>query len=50
MSAPNVVEVGPASNELDVILGTVIFVTFDQEIDPATVTDATFSLTGPGQD
>lgn len=49
MSAPNVVSVEPADSETDVILGTVIFVTFDQEIDPTTVTDATFSLTGPGQ-
>ena len=49
MAAPSVVSVEPADSETDVILGTVIFVTFDQEIDPTTVTDATFSLTGPGQ-
>lgn len=49
MSAPNVLSVEPADSATDVILGTVIFVTFDQEIDATTVTDATFSLTGPGQ-
>jgi hypothetical protein len=49
MAPPSVVSVEPADSETDVILGTVIFVTFDQEIDPTTVTDATFSLTGPGQ-
>ncbi len=39
MSAPTVVSVSPANNEADVILGTQITVTFDQPIDPATVSD-----------
>ena len=48
MAAPNVVELIPGNNETDVILGTPIVVTFDQEIDVTTINDATFSLTGPG--
>ena len=39
MSAPTVVSVSPANNDTDVILGTQITVTFDQPIDPATVSD-----------
>jgi Big-like domain-containing protein len=48
VSAPVVVSVEPGNAETDVILGTPIFVTFDQEIDATTITDATFCLTGPG--
>ena len=48
MSAPVVVSVEPGNAETDVILGTPIFVTFDQEIDATTITDATFCMTGPG--
>jgi Bacterial Ig-like domain len=48
VSAPVVLSVEPANSETDVILGTPIFVTFDQEIDATTVNDATFCLTGPG--
>lgn len=48
MSAPNVVAVEPGNSETDVVLGTPIIVTFDQEIDATTITDATFCLTGPG--
>ena len=48
MSAPVVLSVEPGNLETDVILGIPIVVTFDQEIDPATITDATFCLTGPG--
>ena len=48
MAAPNVVEVIPGNSETDVILGTPIIVTFDQEIDATSITDATFCLTGPG--
>ncbi len=39
MAAPVVVSVSPANNDTDVILGTQITVTFDQQIDPATVSD-----------
>lgn len=49
MAAPNVVSVSPGDQNTDVVLGTPIVVTFDQTIDTTTVTDATFSLSGPGQ-
>lgn len=49
MSAPVVIAVEPGDQDVDVILGTPIIVTFDQEIDATTITDATFALTGPGQ-
>src|SRR5690242_907834 len=49
MAAPTITSVSPANSETDVILGTQIKVTFDQLIDHATITDSTFSLTGPGQ-
>ena len=39
MAAPTVVSASPANNDTDVILGTQITVTFDQPIDPATVSD-----------
>lgn len=48
MSSPLVLSVSPGAAETDVVLGTQIVVTFDQEIDVTTVTEATFSLTGPG--
>ena len=49
MSAPLVVNVDPANNEVDVVLGTQITVTFDQAIDTTTIDESTFSVTGPGQ-
>lgn len=48
MAAPLVVSVSPAADETDVLLGTSLILEFDQEIDPATVTESTLSLTGPG--
>jgi hypothetical protein len=48
VSAPVVVSVEPGNLETDVILGIPIIITFDQVIDPTTVNDATFALTGPG--
>ena len=44
-----VVNVDPANNEVDVVLGTQITVTFDQAIDTTTIDESTFSVTGPGQ-
>lgn len=49
MSAPVVLSVIPAVDAQDIVLGAPIQVTFDQPIDPTTVTDATFILEGPGQ-
>lgn len=49
MAAPSVVSVNPAVNEKDVVLGTQVVITFDQEIDPSSITESTFALTGPGQ-
>lgn len=49
MSAPLVVNVDPANNEVDVVLGSQITVTFDQAIDTTTIDESTFSVTGPGQ-
>ena len=49
MSAPVILSVAPAPDETDVVLGRVIEVTFDQAVDPDTVTSATFALTGPGE-
>jgi hypothetical protein len=49
MPAPTVVAVTPIANSTDVVLGAPIVVTFDQLIDITTVSDATFSLQGPGQ-
>ena len=48
MSPPVVVSVEPSNLETDVILGIPIIISFDQVIDPTTVNDATFALTGPG--
>jgi hypothetical protein len=49
MSAPVVVSVNPPNLQSDVVLGAPIVVTFDQAVDTTTVTNATFSITGPGQ-
>jgi hypothetical protein len=49
MSAPLVVNVDPANNEVDVVLGTQITITFDQLIDTTTIDESTFSVIGPGQ-
>lgn len=49
MAAPNVSSVSPTANETDVVLGRKVRITFDQAIDPDTISDATFSLMGPGQ-
>ncbi len=49
MPAPLVVNVDPANNEVDVVLGTQITITFDQLIDTTTIDESTFSVTGPGQ-
>jgi Big-like domain-containing protein len=49
VSNPTVVSVTPANLATDVILGTTITVTFSTLINPATITTATFSLTGPAQ-
>jgi len=49
MSAPLVVNVDPANNEVDVVLGTQITITFAQLIDTTTIDESTFSVTGPGQ-
>lgn len=46
---PTVTSVTPTTDETDVVLGTQIIVIFSQLMDHATITDATFSLTGPGQ-
>lgn len=49
MPAPVVVSTVPNSGDTGVVLGAPIVVTFDQPVDPLTVTSATFSVTGPGQ-
>ena len=49
MAVPLVRNVSPSDAETDVTLGAQIVVTFDQKIDVTTVTESTFSLTGPGQ-
>jgi hypothetical protein len=49
MSAPVIVSTSPAAGEADVVLGRPVEIVFDQPVDPATVTAATFSLMGPGQ-
>jgi hypothetical protein len=45
---PLVLSVNPGVAETDVVLGTQIVITFDQAIDVTTLTEDTFSLTGPG--
>jgi hypothetical protein len=49
MSNPNVLSVTPANGASDVILGVPIVVTFDSLMNPTTINNATFSLTGPAQ-
>lgn len=49
MPAPTIVAVSPNPNATDVVLGTMIVVTFDQLMDTTTIDSSTFSLTGPGQ-
>ena len=49
MSAPVILSVIPTTNAVDVILGTLIIMTFDQVINTATLNSQTFSLTGPGK-
>jgi hypothetical protein len=47
--APTVLSVSPADQDTDVVLGTPITVLFSSLMDHASITEATFSLTGPGQ-
>jgi hypothetical protein len=49
MSNPTVLSVSPVNAATDVILGQAIVVTFSSLMDPSTITNATFSLTGPAQ-
>jgi len=49
MNGPVIQSVSPAPGETDVVLGRPITILFDQPIDPASVSSATFSLQGPGQ-
>ena len=47
MSAPVVLQVTPADQETDVVLGQSVIVALDQVIDTTTLNDSTFSLTYP---
>jgi len=47
MSAPKIVKVVPDVDERDVVLGQAISVYFDQEIDPTSLDEDTFSLSCP---
>ena len=49
MSAPVILSASPAAGDRDVVLGTNVTITFDQAVDPKTITESTFSLMGPGQ-
>jgi hypothetical protein len=49
LSPPTVVNVNPGVDETDVVLGMPIVVLFSMLMDPTTISDATFSVTGPGQ-
>lgn len=49
MAAPTVTAVNPTNSQIDVVLGTSIVVTFSTLMDHTSITNATFSLTGPGQ-
>lgn len=49
MAAPLVLTVDPTDQETDVVLGLPITVVFDSLMNHATISDATFSLNGPGQ-
>jgi Bacterial Ig-like domain len=48
-NAPTVTSVTPGVDETDVVLGTSIIVVFNQLMDHASISPATFSVTGPGQ-
>jgi hypothetical protein len=48
-TAPTITSVTPSVSETDVVLGTQIIVVFSELMNHTTITDATFSLTGPGQ-
>ena len=49
MSAPIVQSTSPAPSTTDVVLGCNIEILFDQPVDPASISTATFSLQGPPQ-
>lgn len=44
-----IVSTSPIRDETDVVLGRPVEIVFDEAVDPATVTSASFSLMGPGQ-
>src|SRR5271170_3013173 len=48
MANPTIVNVSPAPNATDVVLGSSIVVTFSEPIDTDSFNNATFALTGPG--
>ena len=48
-TAPTILNVTPSVDETDVVLGSQIIVIFSTLMDHTTITEATFSLTGPGQ-
>ncbi|MBI1375364.1 MAG: LEPR-XLL domain-containing protein [Phycisphaera sp.] len=47
-TAPTVSSTSPANNAMGVALNKKVAATFSESMDPMTITDATFSLTGPG--
>jgi hypothetical protein len=49
MSAPVIVSTVPSNNDTDIVLGSQVNITFDQQINTSTFTDATFSMTYPIQ-
>ena len=49
MSSPIILSTSPANGATGVVLGSNISITFDQAVDPETVTSGTFALMGPGQ-
>lgn len=49
MAAPVVQSVTPTNQATDVVLGTQITVLFSTQMNYTTISDSTFSLTGPGQ-
>ena len=48
LTAPTVTDVYPVDLATDVPVGTVVTATFDEALDPATVTTLTFTLTPSG--
>ena len=48
ITPPEVTETNPANGATAVAIDTVIIVTFSEAMDPATITAATFLLSGPG--